>query len=79
MIQYTPMIPSSAHTTMLQNTILVRAFALAILPFAFGGCSESQSATRLNLLMIAVDTLRADHLGTYGYQRDTSPNRQVLR
>lgn len=26
-----------------------------------------------NLLLISVDTLRADHLGTYGYARDTSP------
>jgi arylsulfatase len=27
-----------------------------------------------NLLLIMVDTLRADHLGVYGYRRDTSPN-----
>jgi choline-sulfatase len=27
----------------------------------------------LNLLFVTVDTLRADHLGTYGYQRPTSP------
>jgi arylsulfatase A-like enzyme len=27
----------------------------------------------MNVLMIAVDTLRADHLGCYGYHRDTSP------
>ena len=27
-----------------------------------------------NLLLITVDTLRADHLGCYGYFRDTSPN-----
>ena len=26
-----------------------------------------------NVLIISVDTLRADHLGCYGYQRDTSP------
>ena len=26
-----------------------------------------------NVLMIVVDTLRADHLGTYGYERDTAP------
>ena len=26
-----------------------------------------------NLLFILVDTLRADHLGSYGYERDTSP------
>jgi len=27
-----------------------------------------------NIVWIVVDTLRADHLGTYGYGRDTSPN-----
>ncbi len=28
---------------------------------------------RYNLLLISIDTLRADHLGCYGYERDTSP------
>jgi arylsulfatase A-like enzyme len=27
-----------------------------------------------NVVLIGVDTLRADHLGVYGYERDTSPN-----
>ncbi len=27
----------------------------------------------LNVLFILVDTLRAEHLGSYGYERDTSP------
>ena len=27
----------------------------------------------LNVLFILVDTLRAHHLGSYGYERDTSP------
>ena len=27
-----------------------------------------------NVILISIDTLRADHLGSYGYQRDTSPN-----
>ena len=27
-----------------------------------------------NVILISVDTLRADHLGCYGYERDTSPN-----
>ena len=31
-------------------------------------------AGRLNLLLIAVDTLRADHLGAHGYERPTSPH-----
>ncbi|MBM4245162.1 MAG: DUF229 domain-containing protein [Deltaproteobacteria bacterium] len=26
-----------------------------------------------NVILISIDTLRADHLGTYGYSRDTSP------
>jgi len=26
-----------------------------------------------NIIMISLDTLRADHLGAYGYERDTSP------
>ncbi len=29
---------------------------------------------RLNLIIISIDTLRPDHLGCYGYNRDTSPN-----
>jgi len=28
---------------------------------------------RPNIVFIAIDTLRADHLGCYGYHRDTSP------
>jgi len=30
--------------------------------------------SRSRIIIIAVDTLRADHLGCYGYERDTSPN-----
>ena len=28
----------------------------------------------LKILLVTIDTLRADHLGTYGYRRPTSPN-----
>jgi len=31
-----------------------------------------------NILLIVVDTLRADHLGVYGYERPTSPNMDRL-
>jgi len=27
-----------------------------------------------NVILITIDTLRADHLGSYGYRRDTTPN-----
>lgn len=32
----------------------------------------------MNILLVICDTLRADHLGCYGYQRDTSPNLDAL-
>ncbi|MFQ6132498.1 MAG: sulfatase [Armatimonadota bacterium] len=32
----------------------------------------------MNILLIAIDTLRADHLGCYGYHRSTSPNLDEL-
>jgi arylsulfatase A-like enzyme len=32
----------------------------------------------LNLVFVLIDTLRADHLGAYGYARDTSPNFDLL-
>ena len=28
----------------------------------------------MNVLFIDIDTLRADHMGTYGYHRNTTPN-----
>jgi len=31
-------------------------------------------AKRLNVILICLDALRADHLGCYGYSRDTTPN-----
>lgn len=36
---------------------------------------EDRAASRpnRNVILISIDTLRADHLGTYGYRRDTSP------
>ena len=33
---------------------------------------------KLNVVMISMDTLRADHLGCYGYTRDTSPHLDAL-
>ena len=48
-----------------------RSTLLALLAAsACGGASEG----RPNVLLISIDTLRADHVGAYGYQRATSPN-----
>jgi arylsulfatase A-like enzyme len=37
------------------------------------GCDPPRPAAPRNFLLITLDTLRADHLGTYGYERPTSP------
>jgi glucan phosphoethanolaminetransferase (alkaline phosphatase superfamily) len=41
---------------------------------ARGAYVPSNSAGRKNLILIVVDALRPDHMGVYGYGRDTTPN-----
>lgn len=49
---------------------LLTVIVLALLP-AFSLFSES---TQPNLLFVMIDTLRADHVGCYGYERGTTPS-----
>lgn len=37
-------------------------------------CFAARAEDRPNVLFLSVDTLRADHLGCYGYTKNTSPN-----
>jgi arylsulfatase A-like enzyme len=39
---------------------------------------NSPRVQRPDIVVITLDTLRADHLGTYGYERKTSPNLDAL-
>lgn len=48
----------------------------AALCAAFIACSTHNEPP--NMIFIVVDTLRADHLGCYGYERDTSPHIDAL-
>ena len=43
---------------------------LGLFPF---GCGGEDPARRPHVILISVDTLRADHLHCYGYERETSP------
>ena len=66
------------------------ALLLLLAALALGGCpapvSRSDKAhagargagNRLNVLLVTIDTLRADHLGAYGYERATSPKLDAL-
>ena len=52
-----------------------RQLSLAICLLATSACSWSEpKSISSNIIVITIDTLRADHLGCYGYFRDTSPN-----
>jgi len=48
--------------------------ALALAGPAHGQAPATEGPTPPNVVVIALDTTRADHLGAYGYDRDTSPN-----
>lgn len=50
---------------------------LALLCVFAASCGDD-TPRRPNVLLISVDTLRADHLGCYGYARDTSPHIDAL-
>ena len=54
------------HVWVLSIMLLVALAGAAILAY--------RTSEGINVILITVDTLRADHLGAYGYPRDTSPN-----
>ena len=46
---------------------------------ALPGCARDASPVRRpNVLLVVIDTLRADHLGTYGFRFATSPSLDAL-
>jgi arylsulfatase A-like enzyme len=57
---------------MLRPRALLRiGWALAV---AIGtGCGAGSPSAPPNIVLISIDSLRPDHLGAYGYERDTSP------
>lgn len=50
---------------------------LLVGPFRVEPCAQPAPDSP-NVLLITIDTLRADHLGTYGYSLQTDPNLQKL-
>ena len=46
---------------------------LALLGCRGGGEPEDDAAPPLNVVIVLVDTLRADHMSLYGYDRPTTP------
>jgi predicted AlkP superfamily pyrophosphatase or phosphodiesterase len=56
---------------MRRGVFFLLVFNLIFIIFSFQACQQEQS--KPNILLITIDTLRRDHLGIYGYPRQTSP------
>ncbi len=57
---------------------LALTLALSLLLAPVGGCEPPLRKGKTNVVLVIVDTLRADHLGTYGYDKPTSANLDAL-
>jgi arylsulfatase len=57
-----------------------RCALVVLLTLSFGACSTGDDLAdpRPSILLVTLDTLRADHLGAYGYPEPVSPNFDAL-
>jgi arylsulfatase A-like enzyme len=53
--------------------IVILLILLLFISGVYYGWTQSTYPPPKGIILISLDTLRADHLGIYGYQRDTSP------
>jgi arylsulfatase A-like enzyme len=47
--------------------------ALLLITLGYVGCAEPDGPRRPNVVLVTIDTLRADHCSSYGYSRETTP------
>ena len=64
--------------SLLVGAPLLTCAGLLILPQLRSEIVPPATSARWNVLMVGSDSLRADHLGCYGYERNTSPNIDTL-
>jgi arylsulfatase A-like enzyme len=65
-----PMTDASSPSGTRRRSLLPGALIVLLLAL---GC-RSEPAPGPNVLLVVLDTVRADHLSAYGYERETSPN-----
>lgn len=58
----------------MREVIRVPLLILIFISVALPGLRLDAKPDLKKIIIISVDTLRADHLGCYGYQLNTSPN-----
>ena len=57
---------------------LTLLIVLALIPIAAHGATGDPDRVFPNVMIVSIDTLRADHVSAYGYSRSTTPNLDVL-
>ena len=55
-------------------SFLLRFGVVLALLNAFSVAAQTSAKSPLNVVLITIDTLRADHLGCYGYKNIKTPN-----
>lgn len=71
--------PPQIHRYLMVMLILAVFLVLFSYSLKYSVGSKNKITCReCNVVLISLDTVRADHLGTYGYFRDTSPNIDAL-
>ncbi|MFA6049410.1 MAG: sulfatase [Candidatus Micrarchaeia archaeon] len=62
----------------MKNRLLQTLLLFALFLPALAHAAENPSREQPNIVLISIDTLRADHVGAYGYYRNTTPNIDAL-
>lgn len=57
---------------------ILGALSIAALMILIPTCQPEVPPSRMNLVLIILDTVRADHMGCYGYSRSTTPSMDRL-
>ena len=64
---------------MVRDSLVVIFVGIAVIGLASGCGGPAPMAPTHNVILISIDTLRADHLGCYGYPKPTTPEIDVFR
>lgn len=59
-------------------TRVIPAIVVPLVPDSIAPVSRTRPGRPFNVVLISIDTLRADHVSAYGYARPTSPNMDAL-
>jgi len=70
---------SDASKVRLPSLVALLAAAFSLTASGCNGGSQTQTIEHPNILLISIDTLRADHLGVYGYRVVPSPTPSIDR